>query len=107
MIQEIQNASRNENGPGPLSETDQHWVDRLMFHKNLSGRSIDNFLARVLGLTKLELAQYTDAIKIVGRPENFEKLDLPPCPRATKIKFQRALRKAWKRHIKQPLNFED
>ena len=107
LIQDIQNASRTENGPGPLSQTDQHWVDRLMFHKDLSGRSIDNFLARVLGLTKLELNKYTEAIKVVGRPENFERLDLPVCPRSKKIKFQRSLKKSWKRHIKKPLNFEE
>lgn len=52
LVQDIIIASRNEKGPGPLSEDDQHWVNRLMFHKNIAGRSLDNFLNRLIGVSK-------------------------------------------------------
>lgn len=52
LIQDIEIASRNEKGPGPLSEDDKHWINRLKFHKEISGRSLDNFLSRLLGVTK-------------------------------------------------------
>lgn len=42
LIQDIEIASRNENGPGPVDTDDKHWVDRLKFHKEISGRSLDN-----------------------------------------------------------------
>jgi hypothetical protein len=51
LIQDIEIASRNENGPGPVDAEDKHWVDRLKFHKEISGRPLDNQLSRLLGFT--------------------------------------------------------
>ena len=52
LIQDIEIASRNKNGPGPLEEDDVHWVSRLRFHKDISGRSTDNQLSKLLGFNK-------------------------------------------------------
>jgi hypothetical protein len=38
LIQDIQIASRNEKGPVPLDDDDNHWINRLKFHKEISGR---------------------------------------------------------------------
>jgi hypothetical protein len=55
LIQDVQIASRNEKGPVPLDDDDNHWINRLKFHKEISGRQLDTFLSRLLGITKQEL----------------------------------------------------
>jgi hypothetical protein len=55
IVYSIQKANRNENGPGPLKSDDSYFVERLLFHKELSGRSEENFLTRVLEISKQEL----------------------------------------------------
>jgi hypothetical protein len=45
-------ASRHEKGTGDLNDDDQHFIDRLSFHKELDGRSLENKLCKVLEISK-------------------------------------------------------
>ena len=85
LIQDIISASRHENGAVPLKEEDQHWVDRLNFHKDLSGRSLENFLTRILNRTKQEFNQYLMASKFIERPESFARIEAGHCPKSLRI----------------------
>jgi hypothetical protein len=63
LVQDIIKVSRIEKGPGPLSYDDQHFVDRLNWHKDLAGRSHENFLTRILEITKQDLVHFESTAK--------------------------------------------
>ena len=91
VCNEIKELSRKEQGPGPLSEDDQHFYDRLMYHRDLSGRSLENFLCKILELGKAELGQYMATSSSIKAPENFDRIRAGRCPREKKIEIARLL----------------
>ena len=52
LVDDIITASRNQKGPGALASEDQYWVDRLNFHKELSGRSDQVIVMKVAEISK-------------------------------------------------------
>lgn len=58
LVDDIITASRNEKGPGPLVEDDKYIVDRLNFHKELSGKSKDMQLMKIVEFSKLDLEKH-------------------------------------------------
>ena len=58
LIDDIITASRNEKGPGPLAPEDQYLADRLNFHRELSGRSKDVHLMKIVEFTKPDLERH-------------------------------------------------
>lgn len=91
MIQDIQMASRHEKGTGDLNDDDKHFIDRLSFHKELDGRSLENKLCKVLEISKQELQKINSAASYLLRPGNFERIEPNKCPRALRVKISQMI----------------
>ena len=104
LIQDIEIASRNENGPGPLSQDDKYWIERLKFHKEVSGRTHENQLSKLLGYSVEDIQEFQTNQRIVERPANYDKIEPGPCPPQIKKQINKEMQIAWQRHIQRPLS---
>jgi len=100
-------ASRHEKGTGDLDDDDQHFIDRLSFHKELDGRSLENKLCKLLEISKQELQKINSATSYLLRPSNFDRIEPNKCPRAKRVQISQLIEKAWEQHIKKPLQAEE
>ena len=107
LVDDIITASRNEKGPGPLSEEDEYLANRLNFHKELSGRSKDVHLMKIVEYSKLDLENHQLLERAVKKPINFAKIEPGRVEKEKKIEIQKKLMATWQRHITKPLSKEE
>lgn len=107
LVDDIITASRNEKGPGQLSEDDSYLTNRLNFHKELSGRSKDVHLMKIVDYSKLDLENHQLLERDVNKPQNFDKIVPGLVPKEKKIEIQKKLMATWQRHITKPLSKEE
>jgi hypothetical protein len=90
-----------------LSEEDVYWIESLKYNKLLSGRSRDNKLSKLLGITKQRLSQIDEISSYIARPENFERIEPGACPPDKLNEMREMYYKAWQRHLAKPLSKQE
>ena len=95
LVDDIITASRNEQGPAPLSIDDQYLATRLNFHKELSGRSKDVHLMKIVEYSKLDLENHQALERVINKPANFAKIEPGRVAKEKKIEIQKKLMATW------------